>query len=73
MSLQLIVTLVVVFLASCYLLRRGWKVWFTPKQACSGACDCGNSDRTDSKRESGPGLILLGKIDLRRDYPNQNI
>lgn len=73
MSAQLIITGLVVILASCYLVRRGWRAWSGPNPGCSGACNCDVKRRRESEREPGSGLILIDKIDLRRDYPNQNI
>jgi hypothetical protein len=67
---QLTMTLVLILLASCYLVRRGWRLWRGRKKGCAGGCGCAASAaEAQEKQQIVP--ISLEKLMVRRRQRGQ--
>jgi len=61
---QLIISLVLVTIASCYLARRAWRLWMRKSGKCGGGCAC-NSAEPSAQEERGLIAISLEKLSFR--------
>ncbi|MFO0936084.1 MAG: hypothetical protein U0798_06155 [Gemmataceae bacterium] len=63
MSIQLIIVLIALALAACYVTRATYLTWFGSSRSCASGCGkCGASESSETvidKRETVPGRISL--------------
>jgi hypothetical protein len=68
MSFQLILTLIVVALASCYLLYRALRAWKAAAGGCAGGCGCPEKAEKSTQTDA---FIPLTELKLRQDAPDR--
>src|SRR5262245_37441528 len=72
MSVQLLLSGLIVLLASCYLGRRACHAIWGRKKECSKGCICRNTS-FPVKTPAASGAKLIENLELRRDYQDGNI
>jgi hypothetical protein len=64
MTWQLLLVMLIVAGAACYLARQTWRSWGGKKSGCGGSCGC--AGRPTSSASNSPTLIPAEQLTLRR-------